>query len=383
MDLKLFYLVYIMISIIFGTRPEIIKLSPVIRELEKKKINYNLIHTGQHKLDDLIINLGLRKPDIQLDIPSFPTGKFKGHMIKGILSASFWSLQIIKKIRDVIKKEKPNILLYQGDTLAIACASIAAITLKKRPITGHIEAGLRTYNWKNPFPEEISRRIADKFSDLLFAPTKDAIKNLEREKVKGRIFLTGNTIVDAVLQNLSIAKKINLDLPKSYAVVLIHRMENIHSKKIMKNLVKLLMVMNEEIIFLAHDSTIQKLREFRLFDKLKNLTNLKFLPLLPYLKFLKLVANAKYVITDSGGLQEETCILRIPCLIWRKMTERPEAIEAGTAILTNCDINVTLNFIRDIENHGEFYKKVKKAKNPFGDGKAGKRIVKVIVSMLK
>jgi UDP-N-acetylglucosamine 2-epimerase (non-hydrolysing) len=371
-----------LISIIFGTRPEIIKLSPVIRELEKKGIEYILIHTGQHKLDDLIIDLRLRQPDITLDLPDSSTGKFKGNMIKGIALASCWSFNTIIKIRNVIKQQKPNALLYQGDTLAIACASLASTTLRNGPKTGHVEAGLRTYNWKNPFPEEISRRIADKFSDLLFAPTKEALNNLKREKVKGKVFLTGNTIVDAVLQNLSIARRVNLDLSKNYAVVLVHRMENIHSKETMKNLIKVLESVNEDIIFLAHQSTIQKLKEFKLLDKLKNIKNLKLFPLISYLKFLKLMVGAKYVITDSGGLQEETCILKKPCIIWRKTTERPEAVKVGTAVITNCNVNTTINLIEDINNRGEFYKKVKKAKNPFGDGRAAKRIVKITFSNL-
>lgn len=369
-------------SLIFGTRPEIIKLSPVIRELDRKNIDYTLIHTGQHNLTDITDELLIRQPDIVLDIPSVTVGKFKGSIIKGIPYASLWSLITTKKINKVIKKTEPDVVYYQGDTLAIACASIAAKFLSSPPLTCHIEAGLRSGSWKEPFPEEISRRIADRFSDLLFAPTEDSKKNLEKEAVKGRIHVTGNTIVDAVFQNVRLIKNIDLEIPKDYALVLLHRQENIHSKKQLENFIKTLQSINKEIIFIGHDSTIQKLKDFNLFNKLKKIKNLKIYPLLSYLKFLKLVTNADFVITDSGGLQEETCILKIPCIVWRMVTERPEAVKAGTAILSYCDTNTAIKYIKDVENHGEFYKRVRKATNPFGDGKAAKRIKDITVSSL-
>jgi UDP-N-acetylglucosamine 2-epimerase (non-hydrolysing) len=369
-------------SIIFGTRPEIIKLSPVIRELDRRKINYILIHTGQHNLKDLMNELNIRQPDIILDIPPITVGKFRGNIVKGISSALLWSLKIIKKISEEIRKLKVDVVFYQGDTLAIACASISAKIFSTPPLTGHIEAGLRTYNWLEPFPEEISRRIADRFSDLLFAPTEENKKNLKREFVKGKIYVTGNTIVDAILQNLRLIKKVDMKLPKNYVLVLVHRQENIHSKRRLENLIKIMEEVDEKFIFISHDSTTRKLRDFNLLDRLKRIKNLEMYPLLSYLKFLKLVVNADCVISDSGGLQEETCILKKPCIVWRMATERTEAIDAGTAVLSYCDKNTTLNYLNDIKNRGEFYEKVKKSKNPFGDGKAAKRIIDITLSNL-
>jgi len=363
-------------AVVFGTRPEIIKVDPVIKELERRKINTVLIHTGQHNLSSLFRNLKIREPDYVLGLPPESAGKFKGRLAAGVLSATKWSLIITGKIRKILLKEKPDVLLYQGDTLAIASASVAGRLISNRPVLGHIEAGLRTYDIFNPFPEEIARRIADKTSDLLFAATKDSVRNLKKEKfIRGKILLTGNTIVDALLAHKKLASKIKIALPRKYVLVFVHRQENVHSKEAIKRLLKFIQGLNETALFLEHTTVMQKISDFGLESAFRSLKNVQFVPFFDYLPFIKVMIKSLCIITDSGGLQEETCILKVPCIVWREKTERMEAVRAGSAVLVKHDPVLALKYVNEIKRKGAFYRKVKKAKNPFGDGKSAKRIV--------
>lgn len=367
------------VAIVFGTRPEIIKMAPVIKELEKGGIENILIHTGQHNLESLLKDLSIRIPNYILDMPPESAGRFRGGLLKGLFCATYWSLFVAKTIRNILRDEKPSILLYEGDTLAVASASIAGRSFFKRPILGHMEAGLRTGDILDPFPEELARLIADKVSDLLFAPTMRAVRNLERDSsIRGKIFMTGNTVVDAVLRYSKLINKKKFRLPKNYAVVFIHRQENVHFEKNLLNLSKLLSQVNEQIIFIEHPTTTEKLKDFGLIKQFKELENIKFKPLCEYLAFLNILNNAKYVITDSGGVQEEICSLRVPCLIWRKKTERPEAVRAGASILVGDDWRLALKYIEEVRQKKGFYKRVMASYNPFGDGTASKRIVDII-----
>ncbi len=364
--------------VVFGTRPEIIKLAPVIREIEKKGHELVLVHTGQHNLDSLMKDLQLKQADHVLDLPPETAGKFKGNLIKGIFNAGIWTSRIVWQIRNLIKKERPDVLVYQGDTLAIAAASVAGRTVMKRPLLAHVEAGLRTYDLFNPFPEEIARRIAGKFSDIHFCPTEKAADNLRREiKLSDKIYVVGNTVVDAVLQHVKLAEKVKLKLPKYYGVCFIHRQENVHFKDNLLNLYNLLKSVDEKIFLLEHPTLIQKLHDFDLYPRFKQLENVIFRPLMDYLPFLKLMNHAMYLITDSGGLQEESTVLKVPCIVWREKTERPEAVEAGAAKLVGSNYELALDLIKQIKRQEGFYQQVKRAKNPFGDGKTSQRIVKI------
>ena len=366
--------------VVFGTRPEIIKLAPVIREVEKHDYDCVLVHTGQHNLDSLMKDLGLRSPDYTLDVPPEIAGKFKGNIFRGVANALIWSMRITWQIRGLIKKERPDVLIYQGDTLAIAAACIAGRSLLHRPLLAHVEAGLRTHNFLDPFPEEIARRIAGKLSDLHFCPTEDSANNLQREiKLSNKIFVVGNTVVDAVLQHVELAEKLKMRLPKRYGICFIHRQENVHSKQSLLNLYNLLKSVDDKIFFMEHPTTMQKLHDFNLYQKFERLDNIIFQPLLDYLPFLKLMSRARYVITDSGGLQEESTILKVPCIVWRDTTERPEAVKAGAAKLVNRDYKLALRFIDEIKRKKGFYLEVKSSTNPFGDGKASEKIVRICV----
>jgi UDP-N-acetylglucosamine 2-epimerase (non-hydrolysing) len=279
------------------------------------------------------------------------------------------------QIKKILRKEKPEHLIYQGDTLSIACASLAGKFSRRRPRLSHIEAGIRTYNWFNPFPEEISRRIADRFSDFLFAPTELAKRNLLKEHVNGKIVVTGNTVVDATLQNIRLAEKIELALPEEYGVVFIHRQENVHFSDNLKNVLRFLKQVECEILFIEHPSAVQKFIDFGLYGELLSMKHVKRISLQDYLPFLKILKNAQFVLSDSGGIQEEACTLKFPCIVWRKTTERPEAVESGAAMLVGDDYQKALELVDDIKNKGEFYRSVKNSKNPFGDGKASERIL--------
>lgn len=285
------------ISIILGTRPEIIKMSPIIRELENHGVDYFIIHTGQHysyNLDKIFFEeLELPEPKYNLDVGSGSHAEETGKMLIGI--------------EKVLKEEKPDIVLVEGDTNTVLAGALAASKLHIR--VGHVEAGLRSYD--RTMPEEINRVLADHISDYLFAPTEKAKKNLLTEGVdKNKIFVTGNTIVDAVYQNLEIAKrkvdilnKLNLS-HREYFLVTAHRQENVDVKDrligILDGFELVYHKFNFPIIYPAHPRTMKRIKEFGL--EVPNGTRL--IEPFGFLEFLQLEANAKLVLTDSGGVQE-------------------------------------------------------------------------------
>ncbi|HQC92110.1 MAG TPA: UDP-N-acetylglucosamine 2-epimerase (non-hydrolyzing), partial [Candidatus Methanoculleus thermohydrogenotrophicum] len=294
-----------MIGIILGTRPEIIKMSPVIRECERRGLDYFILHTGQHysyEMDRLFFEeLELPDPDYNLDVGS---GTHAGQTAK-----------IMTGVEDVLAKESPDIVLVQGDTNTVMAGALAASKLHMR--VGHVEAGLRSFN--RQMPEEINRVVTDHISDYLFAPTENARKNLLAEGIADKkICVTGNTIVDAVYQNLDIAKKKgnvlkDLDLePREYFLVTAHRQENVDNRARLKEIMKGLHEVQKEfslpVVFPVHPRTEKRINELGVGVDGLNLTK----PF-GFLEFLQLESQAKLVLTDSGGVQEETCVLGVPC----------------------------------------------------------------------
>ncbi|ENN96515.1 UDP-N-acetylglucosamine 2-epimerase [Methanocaldococcus villosus KIN24-T80] len=356
-----------MISIILGTRPEIIKLSPIIRELKSEE--FFIIHTNQHyseNMDKIFFQeLNLPKPKYNLNIGSGTHGEQTGKMLI--------------EIEKVLLKEKPNIVIVQGDTNTVLAGALAASKLKIK--VAHVEAGLRSYD-KN-MPEEINRVLTDHISDYLFAPTEIAKNNLLKEGIKDNIFVVGNTIVDATLQNLEIAEKndhikgfFNSVVDKDYFLLTLHRAENVDNRerleRIVNNINELSDIYDYDIIFPIHPRTKKRLIEFNLFDKLKSNKKIKIIEPVGYLEFLILEKNAKLILTDSGGVQEEACILKIPCITLRDNTERPETLEVGSNILVGDNKEKLIKAVELMLN------KKRDWKNPFGDGKAGKRIVRIL-----
>jgi UDP-N-acetylglucosamine 2-epimerase (non-hydrolysing) len=361
------------LSIILGTRPEIIKLSPIIRELEKKDLDWNLIHTNQHYSENMdrifFQELNLPNPKYNLNIGSGTHGEQTGKMLI--------------EIEKVLLKEKPDVAIVQGDTNTVLAGALAASKLKIK--IAHVEAGLRSYD-KN-MPEEINRVLTDHISDYLFAPTEKAKNNLLKESIEeDKIFVVGNTIVDATLQNLKIAEKRgdikeffkNITNEEDYFLLTLHRAENVDNKERLKNIIdaitKITEIYDKYIIFPIHPRTEKRLKEFNLFEKLKDNKKIKIIEPIGYLEFLILEKNAKLILTDSGGVQEEACILKVPCVTLRDNTERPETLEVGSNILVGDDKNKIINAVELMLN------KKRDWENPFGDGKSGGRIVEILIN---
>ncbi|AEH06985.1 non-hydrolyzing UDP-N-acetylglucosamine 2-epimerase [Methanothermococcus okinawensis] len=376
------------IGVILGTRPEIIKLSSIIRELERLKnykelnsiykdigsINYFIIHTNQHyseNMDKIFFKeLNLPIPNYNLNVGSGSHGKQTAKMLEGI--------------EEVLIKEKPDVVIVQGDTNTVLAGALAASKLKIK--VAHVEAGLRSFD-KN-MPEEINRVLTDHLSDYLFAPTDIAKENLLNEGIKEKIFVVGNTIVDATLQNIGIAER-REDIKKfvkllsngdEYFLLTLHRAENTDNRERLKSIVEAIVEIStkydkNKIIFPIHPRTKKRLKEYNLFDKLKN-ENIKIIKPVGYLEFLMLEKNAKLILTDSGGVQEEACILKVPCITLRDNTERPETINVGCNILVGANKEKIINGIESmLKNAGNW-------ENPFGDGKTGKTIVKILVNQI-
>lgn len=345
-------------------------MSPVIRECQRRKIDFFILHTNQHyskNLDKIFFKeLGLPKPKYNLGVGSGFHGEQTGRMLMGI--------------EKILIREKPHIVLVEGDTNTVLAGALAAVKLHIK--IGHIEAGLRSYF--REMPEEINRILTDHISDLLFAPTEKAKENLLKEGIPNdKIFVTGNTIVDAVYQNLKIAPKRSKILQKlylkkkNYFLLTLHRAENVDVKerleKILEGLKLVYKKINLPLIFPIHPRTKKRIEEFRL--KVPRGVNL--IEPLGYLDFLLLEANAKLIFTDSGGVQEEACILGIPCVTLRDNTERPETIKVGANILAGANPQKIL--VSSIL----MFNKNKKWPNPFGDGKSAKKIVKILLNYKK
>ncbi|MFQ6121925.1 MAG: non-hydrolyzing UDP-N-acetylglucosamine 2-epimerase [Dehalococcoidales bacterium] len=352
------------IAIVLGTRPEIIKMSPVIRELEEKRANFLIIHTGQHysyNLDRVFFE--------QLNLPPA-----KYNLEVGSGSHAEQTAKALIGIEKVLKEEKPDIVLVEGDTNSVLAGALAAVKLHIQ--VGHVEAGLRSYD--REMPEEINRILADHCSDFLFAPTQKARAILLGEGVpEKKIFLTGNTIVDAVYQNLALAREkedplSNLHLnPGEYFLVTLHRQGNVDNRArfnpILEGLNRVATKFRQPVIYPIHPRSQKRMNEFDL--KSEKIT---LIDPVNFLSFLQLESAARLILTDSGGVQEEACILGVPCVTLRDSTERPETIEVGSNILAGASPNRILKCTELMLNRKNAWE------NPFGDGTAGRRIVKIL-----
>jgi UDP-N-acetylglucosamine 2-epimerase len=316
-----------MIHIFIGTKAQFIKTAPIIRELDKRGIAYNLIDSGQHaEISHKLINLfDLRPPDVYLrqsrqDIVSFKQAS--GWFLKWVLKAVFQP----KWIRRHLFKDQRGVCLIHGDTLS----TLLSLLLAKRAglKVAHIEAGLRSYSLWHPFPEELIRLITMYLADILFAPSKWAYENLVRMKIKGKIFNAGeNTIVDTV--DYALAQKAKIQIPaEDYVLVTSHRLETIYSSKRVRLLIELLLKIADEysVLFVLHQPTRKQLQRFSLLAELADNPRIQLLPLQDYFDFLHLLKGCKFLITDGGSIQEESYYLNIPCLVMRKKTERPDGL---------------------------------------------------------
>lgn len=356
------------IALVVGTRPEIIKMSPIIRECQRVNQEFVLVHTGQHysySMDGVFFKqLQLPQPAYNLGVGSGTHAQQTGKILMGI--------------EPVLQKENPAVVLVQGDTNTVLAAALAATKLHLK--VGHVEAGLRSYDTR--MPEEVNRVLTDHCSDLLFTPTPQAEQILLEEGIsKEKVFLTGNTIVDAVSHHVKLAEAQEHVLDdlglrkKEYFLVTMHRQENVDEKDRLKSILKGLGDLQKKfdlpVVYPIHPRSRKKIQEFGL-----EAAGVTVVEPLDFLGFLSLEQHARVVLTDSGGVQEETCILGTPCVTLRGNTERPETLAVGSNLLAG-------TFPENIvECTSQMVTKKNGWENPFGDGTSGKRILSILREQL-
>jgi UDP-N-acetylglucosamine 2-epimerase (non-hydrolysing) len=367
------------ISIIFGTRPEAIKLAPVILELKKhKEFKVNICITAQHRqMLDQVLKIFDIKPDVDLNI-------MKTNQPLAVLTS-----RVIKLLDEYLKNSRPDLLLVQGDTTTVFAASLAAFYHKIK--IGHIEAGLRTWNKFSPYPEEINRVLTTKLADIHFAPTKLAKENLIKEGIEeSRIFVTGNTVIDALfialnkMKNMKIRiEGLNKDLYSNdddNRIILItgHRRENFGQG--FKNICEAIKELSYEFqnynfVYPVHlNPNVRR----PVYEILSNCRNIHLIKPLDYLPFIMLMNKSNLILTDSGGVQEEAPSLGKPVLVMRENTERPEGVDAGTVKLVGTGKDKIVNETKRLLLDENEYSKMANAVNPYGDGTAAKKIIKFL-----
>jgi UDP-N-acetylglucosamine 2-epimerase (non-hydrolysing) len=354
------------VVVVVGTRPEIIKMAPIVRALSNDKIPYRFIHCGQHydynMAQQFIEELELPTPDFSFKIESSSPGA--------------QTAEIMMKMDQYLEKLEPSIVLVEGDTNSVLAAALAA---NKRFIPiGHVEAGLRSFDLR--MPEEYNRRLTDHMSEYLFAPTERAKANLIKENVFGKIYITGNTAIDAVIQHTPIAEKKSDIMKKipfpTFALATAHRAENVDNVAVLESLMSVFSNSPIPIVYPMHPRTKKRLQENDMLKQLEALKNVLILPPLGYLDFLVLMTRCRLIITDSGGIQEEATApsIRKPVLVMRLSTERPEAAEAGFAKVVGTDKDKILAAMQEaVEKETEL-----PYASPFGDGTAAQKTVDII-----
>jgi UDP-N-acetylglucosamine 2-epimerase (non-hydrolysing) len=373
------------ILLVFGTRPEAIKMSPLVKEFQKYPgiFDTKVCVTGQHRqMLDQVLDVFDIKPDYDLNIMA------PGQDLYDITS------KVLSGMREILKASKPDLVFVHGDTTTSLAAGIAAFYQQIK--VAHVEAGLRTYNLYSPWPEEMNRQLTDRLCEYCFVPTETSRNNLLQEKIAaGKIHVTGNTVIDALLMATDIIKtrdgleqKIRAEVAekgydintgKKYLLVTGHRRENFGEGflNICQALKELAMRRSDmDIVYPVHlNPNVQK-PVYRLLSALKNVY---LIPPLDYLPFVYMMQHSHLILTDSGGVQEEAPSLGKPVLVMRDTTERPEAVEAGTVKLVGIKADVIVENTERLLTDTALYNQMSQAHNPYGDGQACKRIVDVLI----
>lgn len=378
------------IMLVFGTRPEAIKMCPLVKELQKHPEDFETIVcvTGQHReMLDQVLKIFDVRPDFDLNIMK------QGQDLTDVTS------RVLTGMRDVFKECKPDVVLVHGDTTTSMAAAMAAF-YQQIPV-GHIEAGLRTHNMLSPWPEEMNRQVTGRIADYNFSPTPLSEQNLKDEKAHGQIFVTGNTVIDAlhmVVDKLKSDKALaeeqiqvlktagyevtRLDGGKKLVLITGHRRENFGDGFI--SMVTAMKDLSEkypdvDFVYPMHlNPNVRKPIHEVFGEDLTAYKNFFFIEPLQYLEFVYLMEKSTVVLTDSGGIQEEAPGLGKPVLVMRNTTERPEALSAGTVKLVGTDHDLIVNEVSQLLEDKEYYDKMSHAVNPYGDGKACGRIAKAL-----
>lgn len=358
---------------IVGARPNFMKIAPIYAEMKRRSSEFEplIVHTGQHydaaMSDSFFVDLGMPTPDVHLNV--------------GSASHAVQTAKIMMEFEPILLGQKPDWVLVVGDVNStIACALVCA---KLGVKVAHVEAGLRSYD--RTMPEEINRILTDSISDLLLTPSPDGNENLKKEGIADeKVKLVGNVMIDSLLRNLKIAEKstVREDLKlieKGYAVLTLHRPSNVDEIEVFSGLLESLITISEKlpIIFPAHPRTRSRIEEFGFAEKVEK-SNIKLIEPLGYLDFMRLYSGAKLVLTDSGGLQEETTALGIPCLTLRENTERPITIEMGTNILVGTNPEKIKQTAFEVLADENFTQNAKIP--PLWDGKTAERICDALLN---
>jgi len=365
------------VSLVLGTRPQIIKSAPFIHlAMRYEGICLDIIHTGQHYDYEMtkIFFEELQLPD--------PVANLN---VRGGTHA-WQTARIMLGLEKVLGKERPDLVIVPGDTNSTLAGALTASKLHI-PLA-HVEAGARSYDLD--MPEEINRRLTDHCSTLLFTPTENCTANVIKEGIdESAISQAGDTMYDVLLQQLPRAERTEilraLDLePKSYMLLTAHRAENVDSPERMANIVKAAVNLQwTTVVFPVHPRTKKQLHKFNLARRLTKQIHLKIVEPLGYHELIKLIKDARLVLTDSGGIQKEAFWLGTPCLTLRETTEWPETVKLGGNTLVGADTNRILSAVRKtMKNEEDILRKLEDAPNPFGDGRASERIVRRVRSFL-
>jgi UDP-N-acetylglucosamine 2-epimerase (non-hydrolysing) len=308
---------------VVGARPNFMKAAPVLRALtEQPQVEQTLVHTGQHydaSMSEVFFQqLAIPAADVNLEV--------------GSGTHAWQTAEIMRRFEPVVLERKPDLVLVYGDVNSTVAAAL--VCSKLLISVGHVEAGLRSFD--RTMPEEINRLLTDQLADLLFTPSEDGDKNLEQEGVDpAKIYRVGNVMIDSLVRLLPMARERKMDgLPNRYALVTLHRPSNVDDDRVLRNILEVLLEVNAElkVVFPVHPRTRRRIAEFGM-----DATQLHLLEPLPYIEFLALQRRAVVVITDSGGIQEETTYLKVPCLTLRQNTERPVTVSLGTNVLVGQD----------------------------------------------
>jgi UDP-N-acetylglucosamine 2-epimerase (non-hydrolysing) len=354
------------VMVVVGTRPEIVKMAPIIRALKKHEVPFTFVHCGQHydyNMSQQFIE------ELELPLPDY------GFKVKAA-SAGLQTARMIAQMDRLLGEFSVGLVLVEGDTNTVLAAALAAN--KRGVAVGHVEAGLRSFDLR--MPEEHNRRLTDHLSGLLFAPTERAKANLEKENVWGKIYVTGNTVIDAVAQHLPLAERKSKILSQirfeRFVLATAHRAENVDDLTVLKNLIGAFAESSVPVVYPMHPRTRKRLQQNGLLAKITACGNVQVLPPLGYLDFLVLMRRCELIITDSGGIQEEATapLIRKPVLVIRLSTERPEAVETGFAKVVGTEKHQIVTAIKTATEN----KKQLPKTSPFGDGNAAEKTTQII-----